>query len=80
MSRGGARPGAGRPVGQRNPPGHKAGRPVKRRGLRVGDEFVVVRHFLDGGHELIQLWRVTELSRTLIVFQISDGSEIRMVN
>ena len=52
-----------------------AGRPVRTRTLRVGQEFIG----LTAGEE-IQVWTVTEIARDRIVLTKADGFAVRLLN
>ncbi len=52
-----------------------AGRPVKSRTLRLGQEFVGM-----SAGEAIQVWTVQEVSRTVIVLAKANGETVRLLN
>ena len=52
-----------------------AGRPVKTRTLKLGQEFVGM-----SAGEKIQVWTVTEIARDRIVLTKADGETVRLLN
>lgn len=55
-----------------------AGRPQSTKKISVGDSFAAVRHYPDGGFEMLPIATISELGRNLIIITLSDGSEIRL--
>lgn len=55
-----------------------AGRPQSTKRIAIGDSFAAVRHYPDGGFEMLPIATISEVGRTLIVITLSDGGEIRL--